>query len=78
VEAWNFYWQTATPYVREFGLMPTLMARTGRKGIAREIFEAKQSAIHDAKIEVDLRMMKEAKEEGRGGSDDIMTGDENG
>lgn len=79
MEAWNFYWRTATPYVREYGLMPVLLARTGRKGVAREIFEAKQSAIHDARTEVDLRNLRKAKEDGEKSPADLdLTGDDNG
>jgi hypothetical protein len=59
--------------------MPGWLARLGLGGEARDIFEAKQSAIHNAKIEVELRGMREAKM-GRGTSDDsaILVGEDNG
>jgi len=56
------------------------MRRLGFKGVAREIFEDKLSAIHNKHLEVQVRNAKEdAKDESKRGPGGItMTGDENG
>lgn len=79
VEAWNFYWRNSTPYVQEFGLMEGRMRRLGIRGVAREIFEDKLSAIHNKKLERQVRDMKEEQEtQTKRDHAYIMTGDENG
>jgi hypothetical protein len=56
------------------------MRRIGLKGIAREMFEDKLSAIHNKHLEVQLRNAKEDQEaEGRRKpGDTTLTGNENG
>jgi len=79
VRAWNFYWQNATSYVKEFGLMNERMARLGLMGTEREIFETMLSAIHDKHLEAQVRNMREDQEAGgkRKPGDLALTGDEN-
>ncbi len=71
VAAWNFYQRTATAFVRDFGLMDSRIREMKIKGVAREIFLEKLSAIHDAHIE------RHAGEGGKTKGEDIE-GDENG
>ena len=47
IAAWNFYWQNARAFVREFGLMSSRLDRVGYEGVAEEIFLSKLSDIHD-------------------------------
>jgi len=53
--ALNFYFENATPFVQEFGLMPKFIDELGLQGVERRIFMAKLSAIH----EVVLRLRAE-------------------
>jgi len=48
VHAWNFYMRNARTFVRDFSLMPHLIARMQFDGIALDIFMQKLCEIHDA------------------------------
>jgi hypothetical protein len=80
VEAWNFYWRNAVPFVQDYGLMGERVRRLGLTGVAREIFEDKLSAIHNKKLERQVRDMKEDAEAGakRKPGDITLVGSENG
>lgn len=56
------------------------MRRLGLTGVAREIFEDKLSAIHNKRLERQVRDMKEEQEAGakRGSGGITLTGDDNG
>ncbi|MBE3131378.1 MAG: hypothetical protein IMZ54_11785 [Acidobacteria bacterium] len=56
------------------------MRRLGIKGVARDIFEDKLSAIHDKHLEVQIRNMKESQEAGakRKPGDITLVGSDNG
>jgi len=56
------------------------MRRLGFKGVARDIFEDKLSAIHNKHLEAQARDMREEQEAGakRKPGDITLTGDENG
>jgi len=46
--ALNFYFENATTFVQEFGLMPKFIDELGLTGMERRLFMAKLSAIHNA------------------------------
>jgi len=49
LEAWNFYARNAnSPFVREFGLMPSRIEGLGLEGNAREVFEDMLDLLHRA------------------------------
>jgi hypothetical protein len=74
--AWNFYMRTATPFVRDFGLMNGRIADMPYEGVAREIFVEKLSAVHNAIME---RVVAAAKEDGDEEKPQIvLEGNENG
>lgn len=41
----------ATPFVRDFGLMPERVAECGFDGVAKSIFMARLNVIHESIIE---------------------------
>jgi hypothetical protein len=68
---------TATPYVRDFGLMADCLKDLGIEGVAnKSIFREKQSALHAALMERDAAR---AKKEGAGKEDPemVIEGSEN-
>lgn len=75
VAAWNFYQQEATPFAREFGLMDVRIAELSFDGVARSIFVAKLSAIHNAMTD---HAERKAKEAGEDKPEPFAEGDENG
>lgn len=75
--AWNFYMQTATPFVKEFGLMNDLVREMGVEGVANKtIFLGKLSAIHNAVMEWATR--EAAKDAGKEKPDFMAEGSDNG
>ena len=48
VMALNFYFENATAFVRDFGLMPGFLGELGLEGGCRRVFRAKLNKIHDA------------------------------
>lgn len=73
---WNYYMTNATTFVKEYGLMPSLMGRSPFKGAAMPIFIAKLSAIHAAiKEKIEQTAAAAAK---RDPTDIVLTGGENG
>jgi hypothetical protein len=62
VAAWTFYCENSTPFVRDYGLMPGLLAATRYRGVAREIFLAKLNMIHATVLEIRARVVEEASE----------------
>ncbi len=74
--AWNFYMRSATPFVRDFGLMDGRIAEMPYEGVAKDIFIEKLSAVHNA---VMARAVAEAKEDGDEEKPQIvLEGNENG
>jgi hypothetical protein len=68
---------TATPYVRDFGLMADCLKDLGIEGVAnKSIFREKQSALHAALMERDAARAK--KEGGEEKSEITIEGTENG
>ena len=77
IAAWNFYMTTATPYVRDFGLMADCLKDLGIEGVAnKSIFREKQSALHTALMERDAARAK--KEGGEEKPEVVIEGSENG
>jgi hypothetical protein len=61
--AWHFYKMNATMFVRDFGLMPGLVAELGYEDSDRRIFLAKLDLIHRFMAEI------AAKRRAAGGTD---------
>ncbi len=65
---------TATPYVRDFGLMADCLKDLGIEGVAnKSIFREKQSALHNALMERDAARAKKEEDPGV-----VIEGAENG
>lgn len=62
LSVWKFYCEHANPFVRDFGLMPGLIARERLTGPGRDIFLAKMALIHQAVIEVRYKRQQEMDE----------------
>lgn len=62
--AWNFYNANVTAFVREFGLMPERLERTGLEGAARDVFIGRLAAIHQAVLDIRAKAEVEALERG--------------
>lgn len=74
---WNFYMRTATPFVKDFGLMNDRIRDVGISGVANKgIFLEKLSAIHNAVME--WANGEASKEAGRKKPDFVVEGSENG
>lgn len=61
--AWNFYWENARAFVREFGLMEARIAELSYEGVAKSIFLERLSAIHDMVKEKRAQVAREPAEE---------------
>ncbi len=76
IAAWNFYMTTATPYVRDFGLMADWLKGLGMGGVAKSLFREKQSAIHLELLKRDAARAKKDGEQDK--SEVVIEGAENG
>jgi hypothetical protein len=61
--AWNFYWENARAFVREFGLMEMRIAEMSYEGVAKSIFIERLSAIHEMVIGKRAEAAREPAEE---------------
>lgn len=61
--AWNFYWENARAFVREFGLMESRIAKLSYEGVAELIFMDRLCAIHDMVIRKREEAAREPAEE---------------
>lgn len=52
--------RSAVPFVQEYGLMPVLLSDMGFKGVAKEVFLLRLSAIHDAILGMRVRAAERA------------------
>jgi hypothetical protein len=53
--AWKFYNENATPFARDFGLMPRAIAGTRLEGVGLTVFQQRLSLIHDTVLLIQAR-----------------------
>jgi hypothetical protein len=59
VETLSFYNRNATRFVRDFGMMPSLLGGIGLAGVGMEVFLARMDVIHEAAVKAaELRRAK--------------------